>query len=69
MAEPLAEARTTKAAEAPEEEGDEEVDETGVEGKDIELVMTQVRRAERGGGAAGVIGWGPRSVGWHEVRG
>jgi len=36
----IAEARGSKAAE-PEPEDDGEVDETGVEPKDIELVMTQ----------------------------
>lgn len=37
----MAEAHAPKAAEAAEEEEGEEVDETGVEAKDIELVMTQ----------------------------
>ncbi|GAB4818753.1 hypothetical protein N2152v2_005799 [Parachlorella kessleri] len=41
MGEPLAEPRAAKAVEAAEEDEGEEVDETGVEGKDIELVMTQ----------------------------
>ncbi len=50
MGEPLAEPRAAKAVEAAEEDEGEEVDETGVEGKDIELVMTQVTADARLGG-------------------
>jgi hypothetical protein len=49
----MAEPRAAKAAEAVEEEEGEEVDETGVEAKDIELVMTQVRPSGPPGGGRG----------------